>query len=77
MKATDAIQVVTQIPQPPGQPAKTETDVVCPVCRLPVTAVMLTAGNEPYRSHLQRREDGSKCPHGETETDPVGTLSAF
>ena len=35
MKATDAIRVERQIPQPPGQPAHTVTEVVCPRCLKP------------------------------------------
>jgi len=77
MKATEAIRVETQIPQPPGQPAVTVTEVVCPHCRLPVATVRLTVNGEPFRRHKRRLADGTRCLHGLTERDPAGTLAAF
>jgi hypothetical protein len=77
MKATDAIRVERQIPQPPGQPARTVTEVVCPHCLKPVGAVQHTVNGEPFRAHNERLDDGTLCPHGQTERDLAGTIPAF
>ena len=77
MKATDAVRIERQIPQAPGEPAQTVTEVVCPVCRGRVGAVEYTAQDEPFRSRINRLADGTLCPHGQTERDPVGTEAAF
>jgi hypothetical protein len=77
MKATDAIRIVRQTAQPPGQPAQTTTEEVCPKCFRRVGPVKLTAAGEPYRAHEERLPDGTLCDYGRTERDPVGTLVAF
>lgn len=77
MKATDAIRVERQIAQPPGQPARTVTEVVCPKCLRRVDAVRLTENGELFRPHSERLPDGTLCNYGQTERDPAGTLVAF
>lgn len=77
MRATDAIQVARQIPQPPGLPCRVDIQTECRICRLPVAKPRLTAGGEPYRRHKRRLPNGELCPHGWTERDPVGTRVAF
>ena len=77
MRSTDAIRIERQIRQAPGRPAVTISEVVCPHCRQPVAAIRLTVNGEPFRRHARRLPDGTRCRHGLTERDPVGTLAAF
>lgn len=53
------------------------TSIVCPECNGRVSKVMYTKKGEPFRRHLTRKPDGTKCPHGLTERDPTGTHPAF
>lgn len=77
MRATEAIQEVTQVAGPPGQPTTTRTRTVCPVCRQPVAAYRKTRRGELFRRHVRRLPNGRKCPHGLTHRDPAGTRPAF
>lgn len=77
MRATEAVRVERQIPQPAGQPCKTKIGVECPVCHLPVAKPRKTVRGELFRPHKQRLPNGRRCRHGLTERDPIGTSVVF
>jgi hypothetical protein len=43
---------------------------ICPKCKGPVTEPY-KAGNYLVRRHMERLDNGEKCPHGEGEGDPI------
>lgn len=77
MRGYDARLVVEQVPVATGvQPTIVEKKV-CKVCGLRVSKIMYASGGRPFRRHTERRPDGTKCPHGLTQTDPTGSQYVF
>lgn len=77
MKGYDAKLVVEQIPIASGVLPRVVAKKVCKVCGLRVSKIMHDQFGRPYRRHTQRKLDGTKCPHGQTQTDPTNSQYVF
>ena len=54
----------------PGDAILENGRMVCPECHGPVTEPY-QAGKFLVRRHLERLDDGTVCPHGHGEGDPI------
>jgi len=73
MKGYDAKLVVEQIPIVTGMLPRVVTKKVCKVCGLRVSKIMQDQFGRLYRRHTQRKLDGTKCSHGQKQTDPANS----